>query len=47
MGVGGPFGTPYHMYSTWFDMYKINVGKEITAFSNKDDVIGCVVTLWS
>ena len=24
MGSGNILGTPYHLYATWFDMYKID-----------------------
>ena len=40
MGVGNILGTQYYNYATWWDIYNLNVGKEIQSFSNKDDVIG-------
>ncbi len=47
MGVGSVLGTQYYNYATWLDIYNLNVGKEIQSFSNKDDVIGVELTLWS
>lgn len=26
MGAGNVWGTPYHEYSTWLDLYRINIG---------------------
>ena len=47
MGVGNYKGDAYHNYATWWQIYNLNVGREIQAFSNKDEVIGVELTLWS
>ena len=47
MGVGNYFGVNYGQYSSWLDLYNQNLGKAISNYKNKENVIGAEVTLWS
>ena len=47
MGFGNYFGVPYGQYSTWLDLYKLNLGRDIRGYKNKNNVLGAEVTLWS
>ena len=47
MGVGNYFANSYGVYSTWLDLYKQNIGKTISNYANKDNVLGAEVTLWT
>jgi len=47
MGVGNYYGDNYGIYTTWFDMYNLNIGRMVEKYSNKANVLGAEVTLWS
>lgn len=47
MGVGNYFGFNYGTYVTWLDLYNQNIGKIVANYSNKQNVLGAEVTLWS
>ena len=47
MGVGNYFGVNYGQYQTWLDLYNQNLGKVVSSYRNKENVLGAEVTLWS
>ena len=47
MGVGNYLGVSYGSYQTWLDLYNIDIGKMIQGYSNKENVLGSELTLWS
>jgi hypothetical protein len=47
MGVGNFLGVGYGMYQTWLDIINIDIGRMITDYKNKNNVIGAELTLWS
>lgn len=47
MGVGNYFGFNYGTYVTWLDLYNQNIGKIVSNFNHKENVLGAEVTLWS
>jgi hexosaminidase len=47
MGVGNYLGSGYGSYLTWLDLYNRNVHADIQGYSNKANVLGAEVCLWS
>jgi hypothetical protein len=47
MGVGNYYGFNYGNYVTWLDLYNQDIGKLVSVYSNKKNVLGAEVTLWS
>jgi hypothetical protein len=47
MGVGNYFGVSYGSYGTWLDIYNLNIGRMVESYSNKQNVLGAELTLWS
>lgn len=47
MGVGNYFGVNYGSYVTWLDLHNQNIGRMVSSYSNKENVLGAEVTLWS
>lgn len=40
MGVGNYFGFNYGTYVTWLDLYNQNIGKIVSNFNHKENVLG-------
>lgn len=47
MGVGNYFGFNYGNYVSWLDLYNQNIGRLVSTYNNKKNVLGAEVTLWS
>lgn len=47
MGVGNYFGFNYGTYSSWLDIYNLNIQRKKSIYKHPTKVLGAEVTLWS
>ena len=47
LGVGNYFGMPYGLFSNWLNLYDFNIQSLISNYTNRNNVLGGEVLLWS